>query len=106
MSSSQNLPSFSKSLFSGVILDELVFPYPKMDKQEAENLDMILATLNRFADDYIDSGKFDEMAEMPEDVINGWKELGFFGLLIPEEYGGFGLSSTDLCQNSGRSGKN
>lgn len=94
MSSSQNLPSFSKSLFSGVILDELVFPYPKMDKQEAENLDMILATLNRFADDYIDSGKFDEMAEMPEDVINGWKELGFFGLLIPEEYGGFGLSST------------
>jgi acyl-CoA dehydrogenase family protein 9 len=94
MSSSQNLPSFSKSLFSGVILDELVFPYPKMDKQEAENLDMILATLNKFADDYIDSDSFDEMAEMPEDVINGWKELGFFGLIIPEEYGGFGLSST------------
>jgi acyl-CoA dehydrogenase family member 9 len=94
MSSSQNLPSFSKSLFSGIILDELVFPYPKMDKQEAENLDMILATLNKFADDYIDSGKFDKMADMPEDVINGWKELGFFGLIIPEEYGGFGLSST------------
>ncbi len=31
------LPSFSKGMFSGVIQDELVFPYPKMDKEEAEN---------------------------------------------------------------------
>ncbi len=94
MNSAKEVPSFSKSLFSGVITDELIFPYPKMDKEESENLDMILATLNKFAEDYLDSGKFDRMETMPEDVINGWKELGFFGLLIPEEYGGFGLSST------------
>ena len=31
-------PSFSKALFSGVILDDLVFPYPKMEKEQAENV--------------------------------------------------------------------
>ncbi len=94
MKDKKELPGFSKSLFSGVIEDDLVFPYPQPDKEESENLEMILATLNKFAEDYIDSKKFDEMGQMPEDVINGWKELGFFGLIIPEEYGGFGLSST------------
>lgn len=94
MTRKEGIPSFSKSLYSGMVLDDLIFPYPSMQKDEAENLEMILATLNKFAEDYLDSGKFDEMGEMPEDVINGWKELGFFGLIIPEEYGGYGLSST------------
>ena len=94
MKNTKDLPSFSKSLFSGIVLDELAFPYPRIDKEEAENLDMILVTLNKFANDYIDSKKFDEMGKMPEDVIAGWKELGFFGLIVPEEYGGFGLSAT------------
>jgi len=98
MSSGNDLPSFSKSLFSGVIAEELVFPYPELDKEESENLDIILATLNKYAADYINVREFDEKEEIPEDVINGWKELGFFGLLIPEEYGGYGLSNTSYVR--------
>jgi acyl-CoA dehydrogenase family protein 9 len=98
MSGGNDLPSFSKSLFSGVITEELVFPYPELDKEESENLDIILATLNKYAADYINVREFDEKEEIPEDVINGWKELGFFGLLIPEEYGGYGLSNTSYVR--------
>jgi len=98
MPASQSLPSFSKSLFSGVILDELVFPYPKQEKEEKENLDMILDTLRKFARDNIDSGKMDKEKDIPESVINGLKELGFFGLVIPEEYGGFGISTTSYVK--------
>ena len=87
-------PSFCKALFSGVILDDLVFPYPKMQTEEAENLKMIIDTFNKFADDNIDSAKFDREAKIPKEVIEGLKELGFFGLNTAEEYGGFGLSST------------
>ncbi len=87
------LPSFCKGLFSGIILDDLVFPYPKMDKEEAENVNLIKETFKKFADDNIDSQKIDQKAKIPEEVIEGLKELGFFGLNVPEEYDGFGLSS-------------
>lgn len=87
-------PSFVKSLFSGFFLDELVFPYPHMDKEEEENLNLIRDTIRKFCESYVDSPKFDREEKFPEDVINGMKELGLFGIVIPEEYGGFGLSTT------------
>jgi len=98
MTKKETKPSFSKSLFSGYIADEMVFPYPEQDKEELENLDLILDTFNKFAQDKIDSSKFDEMEEVPTEVIDGLKELGFFGLVIPEEYGGFGLTSTSYVR--------
>jgi acyl-CoA dehydrogenase family member 9 len=98
MSKKETKPSFSKSLFSGYLADEMVFPYPEQDKDEKENLDLILDTFNKFAQDNIDSSKFDELEEIPTEVINGLKELGFFGLVIPEEYGGFGLTSTSYVR--------
>ncbi len=94
MAEKKTLPSFSKSLFSGFIYDNLIFPYPCQNSDENENLDMILDTLNKFMERYVDSKLFDHDERMPEDVINGWKELGFFGLVIPEKYGGYGLSNT------------
>ncbi|MDY6821997.1 MAG: acyl-CoA dehydrogenase family protein, partial [Deferribacterota bacterium] len=33
-----------------------------------------------------------ENNQIPEDIINKMKELGLFGLSIPDEYGGLGLT--------------
>ncbi len=98
MAKKEALPSFSKALFSGVILEDLVFPYPEQPAEEQENLEMILDTLRKFARDNIDYGKFDKEAKIPTEVIDGLKELGFFGLIIPEEYGGFGVSTTSYVR--------
>ncbi len=87
-------PSFSKALFSGVLLDELVFPYPEMKAEEAEDLKMMQDTFRKFAEDNIDSEKIDENAKIPDEVVDALKELGFLGLSVPEEYDGFGLSAT------------
>jgi acyl-CoA dehydrogenase family protein 9 len=92
------LPSFCKSLFSGVILDELVFPYPKPTSEDRQNLELILDTLHKFANRVLDSKKFDQAEQMPAEVIKGWKELGFFGLIIPEQYGGSGLNMTSYIR--------
>ena len=35
----------------------------------------------------MDSAQIDKDAKIPEEVIGGLKELGLFGLQIPEEYG-------------------
>lgn len=36
--------------------------------------------------------------EVPADIIEDMKELGLFGISIPEEYGGIGLSLAQECQ--------
>jgi acyl-CoA dehydrogenase len=33
-----------------------------------------------------------ETDEIPEELINDMRELGLFGMCIPEEYGGLGLT--------------
>jgi acyl-CoA dehydrogenase family protein 9 len=65
-----------------------------MDKEEEENLQLIRETIRKFCETYVDSPEFDRQEKFPEDVINGMKELGLFGLVIPEEYGGYGMSTT------------
>ncbi len=87
-------PSFSKALFSGVLLDELVFPYPEMDGEEKENIQLMRETLKKFAEDHIDAEKIDREDGIGKEVLDGLKELGFMGMNIPEAYDGFGLSTT------------
>src|SRR5690606_37815664 len=39
-----------------------------------------------------------DLNEVPEDIIQEMRELGLFGLSIPEEYGGLGLSMAQECE--------
>jgi acyl-CoA dehydrogenase len=40
----------------------------------------------------------EETDEVPEEIIQEMRDLGLFGLSIPEEYGGLGLSMTQECE--------
>lgn len=86
--------SFMKSLFHGVIDEDLIFPYPQMDAEEQETVSMILDSVHHFAEDKVDSVAIDREHRIPDEVLEGMKELGLFGLIIPEEHGGFGLSNS------------
>ncbi|MCF7803801.1 MAG: acyl-CoA dehydrogenase family protein [Candidatus Marinimicrobia bacterium] len=87
-------PSFMKSLFQGKIEEDLLFPYPALDGEEADNLELLIDTLHKFAADNIDSKAIDENSEIPMEVLNGLGELGLWGLIIPEKYDGYGFSQT------------
>ncbi len=50
---------------------------------------MRLATFLR---EHVDADEIDRTGEIPDAVIHGLAELGAFGIKIPEEYGGLGLS--------------
>ncbi|MCH8872933.1 acyl-CoA dehydrogenase family protein [candidate division KSB1 bacterium] len=86
--------SFVKALFAGSIEQDFIFPYPKMDKEEEENLKLILDTVRQFAKDNIDPEEIDRNEEIPKEVLRGLAEIGLFGMSIPEEYGGSGFSTT------------
>jgi acyl-CoA dehydrogenase family protein 9 len=92
------LPSYCKSLFSGVIAADLVFPFPALPTDEADTLAGYLDDLERFLDAKVDGATFDRDAAIPEGVLEGLAERGVFGLYISEEYGGLGLSQSQSAR--------
>ncbi|MGH7669204.1 MAG: acyl-CoA dehydrogenase family protein [Gemmatimonadaceae bacterium] len=86
-------PSFTRGVFLGEILEDLVFPFPALSTDEHESLAAILDAFRAFAADHIDSAKFDHDGRFPDEVRLGLHELGLMGLSIPEAYGGFGATA-------------
>ncbi len=86
--------SFMKAVFHGVIDDALIFPYPKVDEEERDTVRMIIDSVHKFFDAKVDDVAIDREHAIPDTVLEGMKELGLFGLIIPEEYGGLGLSNS------------
>jgi hypothetical protein len=94
----EELPSYCKSLFSGVIAAHLAFPFPELPTLEAEALVDYLDDLERFLDAKVDGAAFDREAAIPEGVLDGLAERGVFGLYVSEEYGGMGFSQGQTAQ--------
>lgn len=62
--------------------------------RDQETLNQLVDLIDRFVRERL-VPREDELAEsgvLPEDILGEMKELGLFGLTIPEEYGGLGLS--------------
>uniref|UniRef100_A0A8C3AFG0 Complex I assembly factor ACAD9, mitochondrial n=1 Tax=Cyclopterus lumpus TaxID=8103 RepID=A0A8C3AFG0_CYCLU len=71
-----------------------VFPYPEIGNEELDEINQLVAPVEKFFSEEVDSAKIDREAKIPPETLNGLKELGLFGIMIPEEYGGLGLSNT------------
>jgi acyl-CoA dehydrogenase family protein 9 len=93
-----NEESFMKSLFHGVIAESVIFPYPEPSEGEADSINAMLESVRRFFAANVDSAKIDAAHEIPADVLAGLKELGLFGMQIPIEYGGTGMSATGYAR--------
>src|SRR6266576_2739549 len=85
-------PSFVRDLFLGRLRLDLVHPYPEQDAEEILRAQPFLEKLERFMREHVDSDRIDREGEISEAVIQGLRELGAFGIKIPREYGGLGLS--------------
>src|SRR6267378_2044902 len=85
-------PSFVRDLFLGKLRMDLIHPYPEQDPDEVARAKPFLDKLERFLREAVDSDRIDREGEIPETVIDGLRQLGAFGIKIPREYGGLGLS--------------
>ncbi|XP_062320393.1 complex I assembly factor ACAD9, mitochondrial [Osmerus eperlanus] len=86
--------AYAKDLFLGKVNKEEVFPYPEIGNEELEEMNMFVAPVEKFFNEQVDSKRIDHEAKIPPETLNGLKELGLFGIQVPEEYGGLGLSNT------------
>ncbi|XP_044307153.1 complex I assembly factor ACAD9, mitochondrial isoform X2 [Varanus komodoensis] len=73
---------------------EEVFPFPEISNEELEEINQYVGPVEKFFSEEVDSRKIDQDAKIPQETLNGLKKLGLFGMQIPEEYGGLGLSNT------------
>ncbi len=65
-----------------------------------EELEMIRDQFRRFAVEKVEPFAHDWHLKdelIPMEIIDELAEMGVFGLTIPEEYGGFGLSKSSMC---------
>lgn len=70
-----------------------------MDYTLPENLRLMQDTVRRFVKNDLEpiSQKVEEEEKIPEPIVQKMRDLGFFGLSIPEEYGGMGLGTLGEC---------
>ena len=87
-------PSFMKELFLGKFRLDLIHPYPQRPAERPE-FTAFHNALQEFLRDHVDSGAIDATGEYPEDVLDGLRKLGAFGMKIPKEYGGLGFSQLE-----------
>ncbi|MDF1659156.1 MAG: acyl-CoA dehydrogenase family protein [Verrucomicrobiales bacterium] len=90
--------SFGSSLFLGKPLFESVFPFPAQTVEDEDQGDAFLSRLEAFLEEQVDADEIDRTGEIPEEVIEGLAKMGAFGIKIPREYGGLGLSQTNYSR--------
>lgn len=90
-------PSFGKELFLGRLRLDLVDPWPANTPDQVAAGEAYLARLRPFVES-IDGAQIERDASIPDEVFAGFAELGAFGMKIPPEFGGVGLSHLYYCK--------
>ncbi|WP_242339309.1 MULTISPECIES: acyl-CoA dehydrogenase family protein [Anaeromyxobacter] len=85
---------FLRELFLGKLRLDLIHPYP-LDRAERPEFQRFYAELERFLREKVDPVRIDETGEYPPEVLDGLRKLGAFGMKVPVEYGGLGLTQVE-----------
>ena len=91
-------PSFVRELFLGRFRLDLIHPHPaphdpEEQRRAADFMAKLRAVLER-----VDSDEIDRTGEISEDVVQQLRDIGAFGIKVPQEYGGLGLSQTSYIR--------
>jgi len=93
-------PPFVKELFLGRFDKErLIFP-EVLEKERHETLHEMVEPIERFFEEQVDSEKIDREAKIPQETLDGLKELGLYGMQIPQKYGGLEMGATEFARLS------
>ena len=67
---------------------------------DEDTLNQLIFTVRKFVDERLIplEAKVSEEDKIPTEVIQEMRELGLFGLTIPQQYGGIGLNTYEECK--------
>lgn len=89
--------SFMKDVFLGDFRIDLLERLT-LDEPTRPEFREFYEKLDRFLRTEVDSAEIDATGEYPPEVLRGLAELGAFGLKIPKEYGGLGLTHPEYVR--------
>lgn len=92
------MESVAQGIFCGKILNDFLYPYPKLEDEERQTVEFLIDSFKKFAKENINPEKIDKEKTIPKEVIKGLGEMGILGMTIPEEYGGYGFSTIQYCR--------
>src|SRR6516225_4451549 len=75
-----------------------ICPFPAQSETDRDQGDAFLAKLENLLRTKVDPDEIDRVGEIPDEVVEELAKLGAFGIKIPHEYGGLGLSQTNYCR--------
>src|SRR4051794_3108757 len=84
--------SFASNLFIGRYDFDRIFPYPAQSAEDRAKGDPFLKELREYLKANVDGDEIDRTGEIPQKNIDDLFAMGAFGVKIPTEYGGLGLS--------------
>jgi alkylation response protein AidB-like acyl-CoA dehydrogenase len=87
-------PSFLKELFLGNFRLDLVHPFPPAPPERPE-FRAFYEGVKRFLVEEVDSDAIDREGKIPPHIIRRLAEMGAFGMKVPREYGGLGLTQRE-----------
>ncbi len=84
-------PSFAKELYLGRFDFSLIHPHPRVPAEDVARGEAFLAELERCCRS-MDGLRIERESRIPDEYVEAMTALGVFGMKIPQEYGGLGLS--------------
>src|SRR5216110_1727473 len=87
--------SFASNLFIGRYDFARIHPYPEQSSEDRTAGKEFLARLKEYLRENIDADEIDRTGEIPQKNIDDLFAMGAFGVKIPKQYGGLGLSQVN-----------
>ena len=87
--------SFASNLFVGRYDFDRIFPFAEQSAEDRAAGEEFLTKLKNYLHDNVDADEIDRTGEIPQKNIDDLFAMGAFGVKIPKEYGGLGLSQVN-----------
>src|SRR6266852_3991783 len=87
--------SFASNLFIGRYDFDRIHPFPEQSADDRAAGDPFLQKLETYLREHVDPDEIDRTGEIPQNNIDDLFAMGAFGVKIPMQYGGLGLSQVN-----------
>jgi alkylation response protein AidB-like acyl-CoA dehydrogenase len=87
--------SFASNLFIGRFDFDRIYPWPEQSAEDREAGKEFLASLEKYLRENVDADEVDRTGEIPQKNIDDLFAMGAFGVKIPKQYEGLGLSQVN-----------
>jgi alkylation response protein AidB-like acyl-CoA dehydrogenase len=87
--------SFASNLFVGRYDFDRIYPWPAQSEEDKAAGAAFLEKLENYLREHVDADEIDRTGEIPPENFKGLAEIGAFGIKVPKQYGGLGLTQTN-----------